>query len=357
MGEGGGDLGEGRLACPWRTGEGLHSLGALAWEGPRGAFGAEAGCSLATLHGGGFCTVSADARASQVVKRERWRLRVALLASLLFHLGLLVIVRTLPPTPQRRRESPLVFTLLERPATPPEEKPLPQRPGTSAPLRTGARASAQKGAQEAQASGGLWTVPDVPLAQEPSPGPSLLAMSELAAETVVKQRGPQHAPGDSVEERLAETLARGTGALAVERNGYWDVYFTLLRKALLEAWAHPHFQDTATTHLRLVLDADGCVRDFEVLPSGNARLDKEVEEALHQTTQFPSPPNTVLHGKVELVTEWEFTTHPGLALAQGTPVFGPLGGAVIFDVVTVVNPAVDLTPLEFNVKLASYWTR
>lgn len=48
---------------------------------------------------------------------------------------------------------------------------------------------------------------------------------------------------------------------------------------------------------------------------------------------------------------------PGLAFAQGTLEFGPSGGAIVFDAVTVVNPAVDLKPLEFNVTLGRYWAR
>jgi TonB family protein len=208
----------------------------------------------------------------------------------------------------------------------------------------------------------LMAVPDAPRSTETAPGPSLRAMSEASAEAVVTKRGPQHAPGNSALERLAEMLARGTGAMAVQRSGYWDAYFTLFRKALLKAWvgeqAQPRFGDRATTRVRLVLDADGLLRDFDIVTgSGNQTLDQELVQALHQTTQFPPPPDHVLHGKLELVTEWELTVHPGLAAAAGTPTFGPFGPAIIFDVVTVVNPKVDLTPLEFNVALASYWTR
>jgi TonB family protein len=187
-------------------------------------------------------------------------------------------------------------------------------------------------------------------------------MSKASAQAVVTQRGPQHAPGGSAQDRLTETLAQGTGAMAVQRAGFWDAYFTLLRKALLKAWVgeqlEPRFGDKATTRVRLVLDADGLLRDFDVVAaSGNPTLDKEVEQALHQTTQYPPPPDHVMHGKLELVTEWEMTVHPGLALAAGAPTFGPFGPAIVFDVVTLVNPKVDLTPLEFNVVLASYWTR
>jgi hypothetical protein len=107
-----------------------------------------------------------------------------------------------------------------------------------------------------------------------------------------------------------------------------------------------------------VLDTDGLLLDFDIVSaSGNPTLDKEVEVALHQTTQFPAPPDNVMHGKLELVTEWEMTVHPGFAPKPGTPTFGPFGPAIVFDVVTVVNPKVDLTPLEFNVALAGYWTR
>jgi TonB family protein len=206
-------------------------------------------------------------------------------------------------------------------------------------------------------------VPDTPREKEPAAAaPSLRAMSEASAQAVVTKRGPQHALSNTAEGRLAETLARGVGAMAVERAGFWDAYFTLFRKALLRAWVgerlEPRFGDKATTRVRLVLDADGLLRDFEIVAaSGNPTLDKEVEQALHQTTQFPPPPDHVMHGKLELVTEWEMTVHPGLALKAGAPTLGPFGAAIVFDVVTLVNPKVDLTPLEFNVALASYWTR
>jgi TonB family protein len=208
----------------------------------------------------------------------------------------------------------------------------------------------------------LLAVPDTPRAKETAASPSLQAMSEASAQAVVTQRGPQHAPGGSAQDRLTETLAQGTGAMAVHRAGFWDAYFTLLRKALLKAWVgeqlEPRFGDKATTRVRLVLDADGLLRDFDIVAtSGNPTLDKEVEQALHQTTQYPPPPDHVMHGQLELVTEWEMTVHPGLALAAGAPTFGPFGAAIVFDVVTLVNPKVDLTPLEFNVALASYWTR
>jgi hypothetical protein len=187
-------------------------------------------------------------------------------------------------------------------------------------------------------------------------------MSERAAEEVVKQRGPQHTPGDSIGEKLHENLQRGTGAMAVQRSGFWDAYFTLLRKAVLAAWSQgkpeAHFAKMATLRIRLVLDGDGLLRDFDIVQaSGSKAMDHEVELALHQTPNFPPPPDYVLHGKTELVTEWELTVHPGLAVAAGAPTFGPFGPSVVFDVVTIVNPAVDLTPLELNVVLATYWTR
>jgi hypothetical protein len=299
---------------------------------------------------------------SQTVRRERGRLRFALLASLLFHLGLLFLVRGLQPPPAHRAQAPVSFTLIERPARGPEPRPLPQRPTKAAP-GANPRASTHPGMPKASSGAGLGlpAAPDAPLAPRETLPPSLQAMSERAAEWVVKQRGAQHAPGDSAGERLLEALARGTGAMAVQRSGYWDAYFSLLRKALLKAWmedrTRPHFEERTSTRVRVVLDADGLVLDFDISSAANSPLAREVEQALHQTSYFPPPPEAVLHGKAELVTEWVFTAHPGLALAQGTPVFGPFGPGIIFDVVTVVNPQVDLAPLEFNVRLASYWTR
>ena len=303
--------------------------------------------------------MSGAGRRKNAVRAERRTLRFALLASILFHLGLLVLVRALPPTVQHPTQKPLTFTLVERPARPPQRKP----PATGSP---GGRPAVRPWPPLALPQGppGLMAVPDTPRAKETETarGPSLRAMSEVSAQAVVTKRGPQHAPGNSAEARLTESLARGTGAMAVRRSGFWDAYFTLFRKALLKAWvgeqAQPHFDDKATTRIRLVLDVDGLLRDSDIVTaSGNPTLDREVEQALHQTTQFPPPPDHVMHGKLELVTEWEMTVHPGLAPKQGTPTFGPFGPAIIFDVVTVVNPKVDLTPLEFNVALASYWTR
>jgi TonB family protein len=187
-------------------------------------------------------------------------------------------------------------------------------------------------------------------------------MAERAAEAVVTRRGPGHAPADSAGERLAQALQRGANALAVERGGFWDAYFTDLRKALLAAWSaerpESHFDRKATTRIRLVIDSEGLLRDFDiVITSGNPAMDYELEQALHQTAKLPSPPAHVLHGKTELVTEWEFTVHPGLAMRQGETTFGPLGFGAVFDLITIVNPRVDLTPLERNVALATYWTR
>ena len=135
-----------------------------------------------------------------------------------------------------------------------------------------------------------------------------------------------------------------------------------LRKALLEAWSSERvqvqFTDRATTRVRLVIDTEGLLRDFDIiLGSGSPAMDLDVVRALHQMPAFPPPPEQVLLGKAELVTEWELTVHPGLALGQGEPTLGPLGPAMTFDLITLVNPRVDLTPLERSVALASYWTR
>jgi TonB family protein len=207
--------------------------------------------------------------------------------------------------------------------------------------------------------------PDAPFAVDagPAPAPSLLTMTGKAAEDVIKRRGAQHTPGQSTGERLATTLKRGIGEMDVQRNGFWDGYFTGLRKALLAAWsgekAQAQFGHKATVRIRLVLDAEGELRDFElVLRSGSPTMDTEVEQALHQTTQFPAPPEHVLHGKTELVSEWELSVHPGLAPQMGEPVFGQgLGVGLSFDMLALANPRVDLKPLERNVVLASYWTQ
>jgi len=309
--------------------------------------------------------VAGAGRSTRTRRSERPTLRYALLGSILFHLGLLLLVRVLPATEKRPTPKPLTFTLLERPARPaPVKPPAVLRPAEKGPGSPGARPSGHAAPPLALKEGTPAQMPvtDTPLAKETAAGPSLRDMSEASAEAVVTKRGPQHTPGQSTQERLAESLGRGTGAMAVARGGFWDAYFTLLRKALLKAWVgdqrEPRFGEKATTRIRVVLDADGLLRDFDIVAaSGNPTLDKEVEQALHQTTQFPPPPDNVMHGKLELVTEWEMTVHPGLAQAAGTPTFGPFGAAMVFDLVTVVNPKVDLTPLEFNVALATYWTR
>ncbi len=259
-------------------------------------------------------------------------------------------------------QEPVSFTLLERPASPrpePAAKP-PSAPAPRGPVASGRAPSAADERQPGPPGPSAET--DIPFAQKSTPSSSLEAMSERSAEEVVKRRGPRHAPGDSVGERLAETLRQGTGAMRVERSGFWDAYFTALRRALLAVWSSERvqvpFADRATTRVRLVIDADGLLRDFDILiASGSPAMDLEVVQALHQTTQFPPPPEHVLEGRVELVTEWDLTIHPGLALRQGEGTLGPLGAAMAFDLITLVNPSVDLTPLERNVALASYWTR
>lgn len=305
-------------------------------------------------------------RRKNAVRAERRALRFALLASLLFHGGLLLWVRGLPPK-ARGPEAPLVFTVVERPARPANPRAPASKPKPSS-LKGGASASARPAGPPGVPAGlpsgpaSMMPVQDVPLAKPTTPGLTLRDMSEKSAEAVVKQRGPQHAPGDSPAERLTESLARGTGAMAVQHNGYWDAYFTQLRKAVLKAWVgeqpHPHLDWKATTRVRLVLDSEGLLRDFDViLGSGSAAMDREVVDALHQTTQFPPPPDNVMHGKVELVTEWELTVNPGLAPKQGAPVFDRFGPSINFDAIALANPKVDLTPLDFTVVLATYWTR
>lgn len=297
-------------------------------------------------------------RRATAVRRQRRTLLLALLASVLAHFGLLAVVRMLPEQPLPRTQTPLSFTLLERQA-PSRPEPVP----TSRPAPGLKGPPGRTSAADARRQGPVGpNQPDSPFAQKSTPGLSLDAMSKRSAEEVVRRRGPQHAPGDSVGERLAETLQRGTGAMAVARGGFWDGYFTSLRKVLLGVWSSErvqvHFSGRATTRVRLVLDAEGSLRDFEILlASGSPAMDLEVVQALHQTTEFPPPPEQVLRGKAELVTEWELTIHPALALKQGEASLRPLGAGMAFDLITLVNPSVDLTPLERNVALASYWTR
>ena len=107
-----------------------------------------------------------------------------------------------------------------------------------------------------------------------------------------------------------------------------------------------------------MIDAEGLLRDFEILDtSGDAVVDHEVEQAIHLASHLPCPPARVLRGRSELVTEWKMTVHPGLAPKPGTPVLGPLGVGIAFDMVTLFDPRIDLTPLERNVTLSSYWAR
>ena len=298
-------------------------------------------------------------------RKGRRTLLWALCASVLFHLGVLLLLRAVPPEP-RRVQVPVQFTLVERPLRQRPKPSLPPRapPATPGPSSTGPGNPAAVGkghpGERPWALPGSPPAPDTPYLQNATPGPSLEAMSSRAAEAVVTRRGPQHAPGDSAAERLTESLQRGKGAMAVEHNGYWDAYFGTLRKALLLALSIEHVRivggSTITARIRLVIDGEGLLRDFEIVQrSGSPSLDVQVERALHQMPQFAPPPEQVLHGKAELVCEWEFTLNPDLALAQGRG--APTGVGVVFDVVTLVNPAVDLTPLERNVTLASYWTR
>jgi TonB family protein len=190
-------------------------------------------------------------------------------------------------------------------------------------------------------------------------------MSERAAEAVVGSRGPLHPAGDTVGDRVAQVLKRGSGEMAVGRSGFWDAYFTVLRKALMTAWpaeqSRTWTDQKRSTRIRLVIDAEGLVRDFEVIiVSGDRVMDREVEQVLHACAQLPPPPPGVMQGKTELVTEWQLTVHPGLAAKQGSYGFGYGSGitfGAVFDMVTLFDPHIDLTPLERNVTLASYWTR
>ncbi len=299
------------------------------------------------------------------VRRQRRTLLVALVASVLFHLGLLGLALRLPAAPHPPVQTPLRFTIVERPA-PPRTAPRPKPPLTGQPgsrrLGGGSGQPAAGGLARPGGASGFTLQPDAPFAVPSAPPtPSLQAMSAVAAQATVRSRGPQHAPGNSTGERLAESLHRGTGAMAVLRSGFWDAYFTELRKVLLVRWSVDHVRahgSKATTRIRLVLDAEGLLRDFDiVIASGDSAMDTDVERTLHESPYFPPPPMHVMAGKVELVSEWEFTVHPGLAPQQGELVWGALGPGMAFDVVTLVNPAVDLKPLERNVALASYWTR
>jgi len=293
--------------------------------------------------------------------RGRRSLALALAASLSVHLLVLLALALWPrrvPAPPARE--PLEFTLLERAA------PIPEAPATSAPsgprrpgLRT--RAPGPPGETGAGAGHPAPSTPDAPLAGAPAGAPSLGEMSARAAAAVVQRRGPERPAGDSVGGRVSEMLHRGVGERAVARGGFWDAYFTEVRQALLASWPAARTLSWTglrrTVRVRLILDAEGTLRDFDLLgTSGDAVMDREVEEGL-RAARFPSPPELVLHGLSELVTEWHFTVHPGLAPKPGTPVLGPLGVGIAFDLVTLFDPHVDLTPLERNVTLAAYWTR
>ncbi|MGO9830800.1 MAG: TonB C-terminal domain-containing protein [Myxococcaceae bacterium] len=309
----------------------------------------------------------ADAPTALGLRRQRRTLLAALVASVLFHLGLLGLAWRLPAAPHHPLQTPLRFTIVERPSPPPRTPPRPKpplsgQPGSASRLGGGSGQPAAGGLARPGGASGFTLQPDAPFAVPSAPPPpSLEAMSAAAAQATVRSRGPQHAPGNSIGERLAESLHRGTGAMAVLRSGFWDAYFTELRKVLLVRWSLDHVRahgSKATTRIRLVLDGEGLLRDFDiVIASGDAAMDSDVERALHESPNFPPPPLHVMEGKVELVSEWEFTVHPGLAPQQGELVWGALGPGMAFDVVTLVNPAVDLKPLERNVALASYWTR
>jgi periplasmic protein TonB len=311
--------------------------------------------------------VAGAGRAGRAVRRERRTLLVALSASVLFHLGLFLWVRALPAPVVRHTQAPLSFTLLERPAPPPPSHapPPPKKAalgGASASGPASATGSVGRSGQEAPL-----LKPDIPFAKDAqapalAQAPSLKEMSEKAAEAVVTRRGPSHAPKDTVGDRLAETLQRGTHERALQRNGFWDGYFTELKKALLAAWSAGRAESTAqskeTTRVRLIIDAEGLLLDFDIIiKSGNSAMDFELEQTLHATAHLPPPPEHVLNGKTELVTEWEFTVHPGLAQKQGETTFNKLGFGTVFDLISIANPKVDLTPLERNIVLATYWTR
>jgi periplasmic protein TonB len=287
---------------------------------------------------------------------------LALLASLLLHLALLLVLQRRPVS-EAHRQRPLQFTVLQRPP-PPASAPAPPPHAAALPGRPGREPAGHPGPPSASSAPTLGTRPlDSPFALPALPGPpSLREMSERAAEAVTELRGPTRAPPESVGTRLAAELRRGLGEVVVARRGYWDAYFTLLRKALLAAWPADGSRALSSrkrsVRIRLVLDAEGELRDFELLfTSGDKLLDLEVERALHTAAPLPAPPAHVLQGKTVLVSEWELTVHPGLAHKVGLPMVGPLGPGIAFDMVQLFDSRIDLTPLERNVTLSSYWTQ
>ncbi len=307
---------------------------------------------------------AAGARTATGKAGQRNRLLVALLASLLLHAGALLLAWRLPGAPRRPLQQPVSFTLVERPARKGPPPPASKTQPPPALRSTGSRLAPPSAVGVAGPGGasGVPVKPDTPfLVPSAPPGLSFQAISHRAAEAVVQRRGALHAPGNGAGERLAESLRRGVGAMAVSQHGFWDGYFGEVRRVLLWAWSAQRVRahaSRATCRVRLVIDAEGLLRDFDILiGSGDAVMDADVVRALHETPRFPLPPGNVLEGNVELVTEWELTVHPGLAAAQGDVAYGGLTTGVVFDVVTLVNPSVDLKPLERNVALAAYYTR
>ena len=305
------------------------------------------------------------AKVRTATRRERRTLLAAVLASALVHLGLLVLALTLPSEKPPPLQLPLRVTIVEIPSQTPPLRAKAALPGPPGPALQGPSAPPTSPLPSAAGPGGptgFSARPDAPFAvPSPLPTPSLEAVSKAVAEAVVTQRGPQHPSGNSAADRLAESLHRGIGAIAVLHSGFWDTYFTELRKVLLAVWSVEHVRahaSKATLRIQLVIDVEGWLRDFTIIiASGDSAMDSDVERALHVAARFPPPPLYVMAGRVELVMEWEFTVHPGLAAAQGQLGYGQLGAGMTFDMVTLVNPQVDLRPLERNVALASYWTR
>jgi outer membrane biosynthesis protein TonB len=294
--------------------------------------------------------------------RGRRRFLLALAGSLFAHLVLFAALSDISrPVPMRRPIQLTPFTVVE---LPPASAPAPAPPPGRATVRRPSAPAFAPGRPPPPGGGPALPgvpVPDAPRVEATLPGPSLDEMSSRAAEAVVRRRGPQRPVGTSVGEQVADLLLRGVGERTVAKEGFWDAYFSDLRRALLAAW--PAARSLAwtglrrTVRVRLVLDGEGLLRDFDLLgTSGDPVVDREVEESLH-AARLPSPPALVLRGATELVTEWLFTVHPGLARKPGTPSFGPLSVGVTFDMVTLFDPHVDLTPLERNVTLAAFWTR
>jgi outer membrane biosynthesis protein TonB len=204
---------------------------------------------------------------------KRWGLRIGLaLLALALAGGLWWLVKDMggPPAPKRQVARIALLPDQPPPPPPPQEKP-------PAPKEEPKEAVREEQVKEAEAP----KPANEPLKMEGAAGdgPSAFAAGPVRNEYSggPPQIGPAAsaaAPRDRAQERLYVSTARQMLRDAIERNFRSDI-------------------DEASAEFSLWLQPDGSIRRTALQPSGDARLDGELQSALDETARslkLPPPP-------------------------------------------------------------------